>query len=109
MRGPGRMVNGAGRIEREYALGSRRGDLLVVWPPEAGRPGRFVVECKLLRGGRERTVEKGLDQTARYMDLSGADSGHLVVFDTREGRSWEGRLFREERERGGKRIVVWGM
>ena len=104
-----RVVNGAGRIEREYALGSRRVDLLVVWPPEAGRPGRFVVECKLLRGGRERTVERGLEQTARYMDLSGADSGHLVVFDTREGRSWEERVFREEREREGKRIVVWGM
>ena len=43
------------------------------------------------------------------MDLSGADSGHLVVFDTREGRSWEERVFREERERDGKRIVVWGM
>ena len=104
-----RVVNGAGRIEREYALGSRRVDLLVVWPPETGRPGRFVVECKLLRGGRDRTVEKGLEQTARYMDLSGADSGHLVVFDMREGTSWEDRVFREERTWGGKRITVWGM
>ena len=104
-----RVVNGAGRIEREYALGSRRVDLLVVWPPETGRPGRFVVECKLLRGGRDRTVEKGLEQTARYMDLSGADSGHLVVFDMREGTSWEDRIFREERTWDGKRITVWGM
>ncbi len=43
------------------------------------------------------------------MDLSGADSGHLVVFDMREGRSWEERVFREERTRDGKRITVWGM
>ena len=31
-----RIVNGGGRIEREYALGSRRTDLLIVW-----LPGRF--------------------------------------------------------------------
>jgi hypothetical protein len=104
-----RVVNGAGRIEREYALGSRRVDLLVIWPPEAGKPGRFVVECKLLRDGRARTIEKGLQQTAAYMDLCGTDAGHLVVFDVREGRDWAERIFREERAHDGKRITVWGM
>ena len=51
-----RIVNGGGRIEREYALGRRRTDLLIVWPPrpsgaaEAGAPPhRHVVECKILR------------------------------------------------------------
>ena len=104
-----RVVNGAGRIEREYALGSRRVDLLVVWPPETGRARKFVVECKLLRDGRARTIEKGLEQTAAYMDLRGTDTGHLVVFDTREGRSWGDRLFREECDWEGARITVWGM
>ncbi len=104
-----RVVNGAGRIEREYALGSRRVDLLVIWPPEAGKPGRFVVECKLLRSGRARTMEKGLQQTAAYMDMCDTDAGHLVVFDVREGRDWAERVFREERTHDGKRITVWGM
>ena len=103
------MVNGAGRIEREYALGSRRVDLLVIWPPETGRPGKYVVECKLVRGGRSHTVERGLEQTAAYMDLCGADAGHLVIFDVREGKRWEDRVFRENRIRDGKRITVWGM
>ncbi len=103
-----RVVNATGRIEREYALGSRRVDLLVVWPPETGRPGRFVVECKLLRSGRARIIKKGLEQTAAYMDLCGTDAGHLVVFDMREGRSWEERVFREDRIWGDKRITVWG-
>ena len=62
------MVNGAGRIEREYALGSRRVDLLIVWPSGTGPASRFVVECKLLRDSRARTIEKGLEQTAAYMD-----------------------------------------
>ena len=35
-----RVVNATGRIERKYALGSRRVDLLVVWPRERGREDR---------------------------------------------------------------------
>ena len=105
-----RVVNGRGRIEREYALGSRRVDLLVIWPGPEGRAGRFVVECKLLKDGRSRarTVERGLEQTVAYMDLSGADSGHLVVFDMREGRTWAEKIYREERSREDATITVWG-
>ena len=105
-----RVVNARGRIEREYALGSRRVDLLVVWPREGGREDRIVVECKLVREGRSlsRTVEEGLEQTRRYMDIGGTDAGHLVVFDMRAGRSWAERVYREEREREGARITVWG-
>ena len=105
-----RVVNATGRIEREYALGSRRVDLLVVWPREEGPEDRIVVECKLARRNRSlaSTVKEGLDQTAAYMDISGTDEGHLVVFDMREERSWRERVYREERERGGQRIVVWG-
>ena len=106
-----RVVNGRGRIEREYALGSRRVDLLVVWPEGDGRESRFVVECKLVREGRShaRTVEKGLEQTAAYMDLSGTDAGHLVVFDMRPGRTWGEKVFREERKLGGVGVTVWGV
>ena len=103
-----RIVNARGRIDREYALGSRRVDLLVVWPRPDGETDRFVVECKLLRSGRARTLEKGLERTAAYMDLSGTDVGHLVFFDMREGRSWGERVFREEQTHDGKRITVWG-
>ena len=104
-----RVVNGAGRIEREYALGSRRVDLLIIWPSGTGSASRFVVECKLVRGGRAQTIEKGLEQTAAYMDLSGTDAGHLVVFDVRPGRNWADRVFREDRTMERKRITVWGM
>ena len=83
-------------------------DLLVIWPAGQGREDRFVVECKLLRSGRTHTVRKGLEQTAAYMDLSGTDIGHLVIFDMREGRGWEKRVFREEHMYDGKRITVWG-
>ena len=76
-----RVVNATGRIEREYALGSRRVDLLVVWPREGGGEDRIVIECKLAREGRSlaRTVEEGLEQTRRYMDISSADAGQCLT------------------------------
>ena len=61
-----RVVNGGGRIEREYALGRGRTDLLIVWP-RGGRERRYVVECKLRRGDLERTIAEGMAQTRAYM------------------------------------------
>lgn len=111
-----RIVNGGGRIEREYALGRRRTDLLIVWPPgrlaggsDAAQPvRRYVIECKILRGSLEATVREGVEQTLDYMDRCAAESGHLVVFDQGGGKSWEERLFRREQSLDGKAVTVWG-
>ena len=108
-----RIVNGGGRIEREYGLGRGRTDLLVLWPGEAGQPydlwRRFVIECKVLRDSDRRsleaTVERGVEQTLGYMAKCGAREGHLVVLD-RRGEPGEPRLG-EEQERDGRRVVVW--
>ena len=77
-----RVVNGGGRIEREYALGSGRVDLLIVWPL-AERVQEFVVECKVVRDGLESVVAEGVEQTARYVDRCAAEAGHLIVIDAR--------------------------
>ncbi len=107
-----RVVNGGGRVEREFGLGRRRTDLLTVWPlPGGGREERHVIECKVVRpkSGLRSVVANGLRQTADYMDLSGADSGHLVVFDLREARSWSERLFHRDETIDGLSFGVWGM
>ena len=110
-----RVVNSGGRIEREYGLGRGRTDLLVLWPRggEAAGPDaavdRYVVECKVLHKGLERTIAEGLAQTAAYMDRCDAEAGHLVVFDRREGRSWEEKVFRREESANGRTVTVWGM
>ena len=110
-----RVVNSGGRIEREYGLGRGRTDLLVVWPRGGERAGpgavvdRYVIECKVLHRGLERTLAEGLAQTAAYMDRSDARAGHLVVFDRRAGRSWEEKVFRREEAVDGRPITVWGM
>ena len=49
-----------------------------------------------------RTVAEGLEQTGRYMDISGTDESHLVVFDMRPGRSWAERVFREREGPAGR-------
>ena len=106
-----RVVNSGGRIEREYALGRGRTDLLVVWPL-GERVRRHVVECKVRRDrwGLERTVAEGVEQTAAYMDRCDAEAGHLVVFDRNEERSWDEKVFRDSRTANrGVEITVWGM
>ena len=104
-----RVVNSGGRIEREYATGRGRMDLLLEWPRGEGRRDRFVVECKVLHRGRETTEREGLEQTAAYMDRSGAKAGHLVVFDRSAERSWGEKIYRREAEQDGFPITIWGM
>ena len=111
-----RVVNGGGRIEREYGLGRGRVDLLLLWPREPGQPSdlweRFVVECKVLRDSDRKslawTVERGVEQTSACMEKCGAEEGHLVVFDRRRGGGAEERQGGEhERRRDGRKVVVW--
>ena len=103
-----KVVNGGGRIEREYALGRGRVDLLIVWP-HGGRTRRFVVECKVRRDGLERTIREGVEQTRGYMNGCEAESGHLVVFDRSEARTWAEKIFRRAPAEDGAPVTVWGM
>ena len=112
-----RVVNGGGRIEREYALGSGRVDLLIVWPL-ADRLQELVVECKVVRerDGLESTIDEGVEQTARYVARCAAEAGHLVVIDQREDRSWDEKTFHRRRRparpqsgAGAAPVDVWGM
>ena len=92
---------GGGRIEREYGLGRRRTDLLIVWP-QGERTHKFVVECKLLH--------KSLEQTADYMDRCAAEAGHLIIFDRREDRRWNDKIFHlRQTSDSGVEIDIWGM
>ena len=103
-----KVVNGGGRIEREYALGRGRVDLLILWP-HGGRVRRFVVECKVRGDGLERTVREGVEQTRGYMDRCGAEAGHLIVFDRSASRTWEEKIFRRDPAAEGAPVTVWGM
>lgn len=71
---------------------------------------RVVLELKILRGDLEKAIEKGLVQTAEYMDLVGSvDEGHLIIFDRTGDKTWDERIWHEPRQYQGRTIMVWGM
>jgi len=109
-----RVVNSGGRIDREYGLGRMRTDLLVKWPtdPDQGFLGpvdKVVIELKLLHKSLDTTLERGLAQTAEYVQRTGAGEAHLVVFDRREGVAWDDKVFVRHEAHGDLAVTVWGM
>ncbi len=102
-----RILNGGGRIDREYGLGRRRTDLLIVWP-YAGGVQRAVIELKLRYGDLEATIADGLAQTWAYADASGAGEAHLVIFDRTPGKPWAEKIWQRVEVYRGYAITVWG-
>jgi hypothetical protein len=100
-----RVVNGGGRVHREFAAGRGAMDLLVAYGPD-----RFAIEVKRVRSRDrlETVVDRGVAQLGRYLDTVGLEQGWLIVFDVRPNRSWEDRLWTEQRSAGGKPVVVLG-
>ena len=90
-----RVVNAGGHLVREYGLGRGRSDLRISWRRRDEEPQLFVVECKVRRkrDGLAEVIRRGALQTAGYVDRSGPEEGHLLVFDRDERKSWEERLF----------------
>jgi hypothetical protein len=105
-----RVINGGGRVEREYAAGRGRMDLAVQFA------GQWqIIEIKLVHpgDGLKTTREEGLLQIARYRDSFEPQApAYLVIFDrTEAGRqqSWEERLTWETlTDDKGKTITVVG-
>jgi hypothetical protein len=103
-----RLINGGGRVEREYGLGRQRTDLAIFWPYPGGVQ-TAVLELKLRHQSTEQTIAQGLAQTAAYMDKMGTAVGHLIIFDRRPEVSWDEKIYRLEQTYGDKQITIWGM
>jgi hypothetical protein len=96
-----RVVNGGGRIDREYGLGRRALDLMIHW---CG--ARHAIEVKLRRD--TETESEALDQLAGYLDLAGLDEGFLVMFDLRREVSWHDKIAVRDVTHAGRRIRIFG-
>ena len=108
-----RIVNGGGRVEREYGLDSGRTDLLVIWPFAEGMQ-RAVIELKVMHKSRSKTIQEGLAEVREYADRCGAVEAHLVVFDRTPGKSWSRKIFRKKEsylmpEGIELAVNIWGM
>lgn len=79
------------------------------WPLAAWRATQcFVVGRKVVRNSLESTLDKGLEQTAWYMDRCPAQAGHLVIFD-RGKRRGQDKVFRRSELTNGLPIEAWGL
>lgn len=96
-----RIVNGGGRVEREYGLGRGALDLMIFW-----RGARHAIEVKLRRD--PETEARALDQVARYVDHAQLDTGWLVLFDLRKEVAWADKLYLSEVEHAGKQLRIVG-
>ena len=96
-----RVINGGGRIEREYGLGRGALDLLIDFHGQ-----RHAIEVKLRRD--TQTEKRALEQMARYLEIAGLDEGWLVMFDLREKRPWSKRLTTKTRKLGKRRVHLVG-
>lgn len=106
-----RIINGGGRLNREYALGRRRTDLIIEWPldPEKGFYGpvqKIVLELKILRGDRKKLIAEGLKQAREYADKCNAVEAHLIIFNRDPEVSWDDKISYTTSDHSGRTIGV---
>ena len=109
-----RIVNGGGRITREYGLGRKRTDLYIEWPvdQQAGYHGevqRIVLELKIMHASLDKTLEVGLPQTVEYADYCAAEEAHLLIFDRHPETTWEQKIWHYNIQQDSREITVWGL
>ena len=76
-----RVANGGGTIDREYAIGSGRMDLLLRYGDQ-----RVAMELKVWRDDERDPRGEKLEQLDAYLAGLGLSTGWLVVFDRRSGQ-----------------------
>jgi hypothetical protein len=109
-----RIINGGGRITREYGLGMKRMDLFLEWPLDEvlafrGPMQRVVLELKIQRSGLKSTLVEALPQTAGYAATCGADEAHLLLFDRSSAKPWSKKIWKRSETVEGRLVQVWGM
>jgi hypothetical protein len=104
-----RVLNGGGRIEREYAAGRGRMDLFVEY-----NAYKYVIEIKLIYGKQspDTIKKKGLEQTAKYRDAKAPGCpAYLVIFDRRtevKEKHWDERIYWQEEAVSGGMVTIVG-
>ena len=96
-----RVFNGGGDVRREMATGRDRLDLCITYHDK-----KYPIELKINRG--KQSIEKGIEQTLRYMDTLGCTEGWLVAFDRNTEKSWNEKIYQKTEIKNGKTVNVFG-
>jgi hypothetical protein len=106
-----RIINGGGRINREYALGRKRTDLIIEWPVDEekgfyGEVQRVVIEIKIMteKKSLDTLISDGIVQTKAYAQQMGTAEAYLVIFDRRINLGWDEKIWQKEIDG----LMVWG-
>lgn len=78
-----RMVNGDGFIDREFAIGSGRADILLRRRYGDGQLQREAFELKVWKDDRPDPLDAALPQFDGYLGRLRLGSGILIIFDRR--------------------------
>ena len=70
------------------------------------RKEEFAFELKIKRD--RYTIDDGKEQLAAYLDRLGLNEGYLVIFDPGD-KDWEEKIYYNETEHNGKRIIMVGV
>ena len=96
-----RIVNGGGRLDREYSAGRGRIDLCLTYGAH-----RYPLELKIRYS--EKTRSEGIQQLTGYMKTLAADKGWLIIFDRRSEVNWDQKITWETLGEDGKTVCVVG-
>jgi alpha-L-fucosidase len=86
---------------REYAAGSERMDICVVY-----QNYKYPIELKIKYS--KSVKEKGIEQLSNYMDTIGEKEGWLIIFDRNSETSWDAKISWETVEYQNKTINIVG-
>jgi len=104
-----RVLNGGGRIEREYAAGRGRMDLAVEYNKKV-----CIVEIKLVHtyDTPEEVRKEGISQIIKYRNSIDSNApSYLVIFDRRDaakGIPWDEKIYWQEEAAPGGMVTVVG-
>ena len=96
-----RVANGGGRVDREFAVGRGRLDILLVHGDL-----KLPVEVKVHRDDGGEPTREGLEQLDRYCEGLRVDTGWLVIFDQRSTATGKRLEHEESVTAGGRHVTV---
>lgn len=77
------ILNGQGHSFREVETSDeKRLDIVVTYLQY-----KYIIELKNWRGAKSH--QRGLNQLVTYLDIHGLNNGFLVIFDTRQEKTWD--------------------
>ncbi|MCL2063164.1 MAG: ATP-binding protein [Candidatus Cloacimonetes bacterium] len=109
-----RIVNGGGYINREYAIGRKRTDIMIKWKynsptTEDVNWQNIILEIKTINKKQNyKTVKnEGLEQTSEYAKICGEKEAHLLIFDKDKSKKWKALEANEIVDYDGVKIEIW--